>query len=46
MPFRPPISIVWLKRDLRLEDHAALNAALSEKWPVLLVYVFESILLN
>ncbi|MGC6422334.1 MAG: FAD-binding domain-containing protein [Flavobacteriaceae bacterium] len=44
MPFKPPISIVWFKRDLRLQDHAALAAALSQKWPVLLLYVFEPIL--
>ena len=46
MPFKPPVSIVWLKRDLRLQDHAALNAALQAKWPVLLLYVFEPILLE
>lgn len=44
MPFKLPISIVWFKRDLRLQDHAALAAALSQKWPVLLLYVFEPIL--
>jgi Deoxyribodipyrimidine photolyase len=46
MPFKTPVSIVWLKRDLRLQDHAALNAAMEAKWPVLLLYVFEPILLE
>lgn len=46
MPFKPPVSIVWLKRDLRLQDHAALAAALNEKWPVLLLYVLEPELVN
>ncbi len=46
MTFKPPVSIVWLKRDLRLQDHDALNAALETQWPVLLLYVFEPILLE
>ena len=41
---RPPIGIVWLKRDLRLHDHAPLHAALKENKKVLLVYVFETAL--
>ncbi|WP_338180398.1 deoxyribodipyrimidine photo-lyase [Thalassospira tepidiphila] len=38
---RPPITIVWLKRDLRLHDHAALNAAIVDGCPVVLLYVVE-----
>lgn len=34
-------SIVWLKRDLRLRDHAPLQAAIEAGHPVLLVYCFE-----
>ena len=41
---RTPIGIVWLKRDLRLHDHAALHVALKENKRVLLVYVFETVL--
>ena len=37
----PPISIVWLKRDLRLEDHEALCSALNSNNKVLLLYVAE-----
>jgi deoxyribodipyrimidine photo-lyase len=38
---RTPITIVWLKRDLRLCDHAALNAAIVDEYPVVLLYVVE-----
>jgi len=38
---RPSIHIVWFKRDLRLQDHAALQAALQDGIPVLLLYIFE-----
>ena len=40
------LSVVWLKRDLRLADHEALYHALSSKKPCLILYVFEEILLN
>lgn len=39
-------SVVWLKRDLRLDDHAPLAEALAVGEPVLLVYIVEPILLN
>lgn len=38
---KPSISIVWLKRDLRLRDHAPLAAAVAAGFPVLICYVFE-----
>jgi len=41
-----PIHLVWLKRDLRLEDHPPLRLALQSKRRVLLVYIFEEILQN
>ena len=41
---RTSIGIVWLKRDLRLHDHAPLYNALKENKQVLLLYVFENIL--
>ncbi len=40
------IVVVWLKRDLRLSDHAPLLEAKKTGLPVLLVYCFEPILLN
>jgi deoxyribodipyrimidine photo-lyase len=35
------INIVWLKRDLRLHDHAPLRFAFDDGLPVLLIYIFE-----
>lgn len=38
---KTPLHIVWLKRDLRLGDHAPLAAAINSGNPVLLLYIFE-----
>lgn len=35
------VNIVWLKRDLRLRDHAPLAAAAADGKPVVLLYCFE-----
>ncbi len=35
------INIVWLKRDLRTQDHAPLNAAEQLPLPYMVVYLFE-----
>jgi deoxyribodipyrimidine photo-lyase len=35
------VNILWFKRDLRLRDHAPLQAALSENHPLMLLYFFE-----
>jgi deoxyribodipyrimidine photo-lyase len=35
------VNIVWLKRDLRITDHAPLKAASDTGLPLLLLYVFE-----
>lgn len=43
---RQPINIVWLKRDLRTQDHAALQAAEQAGLPYLIVYFFEPSLMN
>ncbi len=37
-----PTTLVWLRRDLRLHDHAALAAGLAEKLPVQPVFIFDS----
>lgn len=38
----PPLQVVWLKRDLRLRDHAPLAAAVAARdIPVLLLYCWE-----
>lgn len=36
-----PINIVWLKRDLRTQDHAPLFVAEDSKLPYLILYCFE-----
>ncbi len=35
------INIVWLKRDLRITDHAPLQAAVRAEQPTILLYCFE-----
>lgn len=40
------ISVVWLKRDLRLQDHEAIYHALNSNKRVLLLYVFENLLMD
>lgn len=41
----PEANVVWLKRDLRLRDHAPLHAAASEGIPIVLLYIFEPALI-
>lgn len=41
MASRSAINIVWFKRDLRLRDHAPLQAAINAGQPLLLLYCFE-----
>ena len=41
-----PTAVVWLKRDLRLQDHEALTSALSSNKMVLLLYVAENSLIS
>ena len=43
---KPPINIVWFKRDLRFTDHEPLYRALESDIPVLLVYFFEPSLID
>ena len=40
------ISVVWLKRDLRLHDNEAIYNAIKTDRPVLILYSFEPMLLN
>jgi len=40
------ISICWLRRDIRLEDNAALHAALKAGLPVLLLFIFDKAILD
>lgn len=41
MKNQQPINIVWIKRDLRTQDHAALQAAEQAGLPYLIVFFFE-----
>jgi len=43
---KPEINVVWLKRDLRTTDHAALAAAENAGLPYLILFLFEPTLLN
>lgn len=57
-PFRQPFSVVivkgamqkvvlfWFRRDLRLEDNAGLDAALSSGFPVVPVFIFDTTILQ
>ncbi len=40
------ISICWLRRDLRLDDQAALYHALKAPYPVLLLFIFDTKILD
>lgn len=40
------LSLVWLRRDLRLHDHAALHLALSHDAPIQPVFVFDTDILK
>lgn len=46
METKEHINVVWLKRDLRIEDNEAITNALKSGKRTLLLYVFENILLN
>lgn len=43
---RKELHLVWLKRDIRLQDHAPLKAAIESGEPVLLLYCFEPSLMR
>lgn len=43
---KPQVNICWLRRDLRLDDNAALYHALRSTHPVLLVFLFDKNILN
>ncbi len=43
---KPPISIFWFRRDLRLSDNAGLYHALKSGKPVLPVFIFDTNILN
>ena len=38
---RPALNLVWIKRDLRTQDHACFQAAEQEQIPYLPIYIFD-----
>lgn len=40
------VSICWMRRDLRLNDQTALYYALNSEYPVLLVFIFDTLILD
>lgn len=43
---KQPISICWFRRDLRLQDNAALYHALNSAYPVLPLFIFDKDILD
>jgi deoxyribodipyrimidine photo-lyase len=43
---KPTINVCWLRRDLRLHDHHALDQALQAGLPVLLFFIFDQNILS
>lgn len=46
MIMKPEINICWLRRDLRIDDNAALYHALKSEIPVLLLFIFDKNILG
>ena len=40
------INIVWIKRDIRSQDHLPLHLAEESELPYIIIYVFEPLLMN
>jgi len=43
---RTPVSVHWFRRDLRLTDNTALNAALGRGRPILCLFIFDTEILE
>lgn len=41
-----PFSLLWLRRDLRLDDNAALQASLQQNIPIQVIFIFDVEILN
>ncbi len=46
MKNKTPLNIHWFRRDLRLDDNAALYHALKSKLPVITVFIFDKAILD
>ncbi|MGD1958959.1 MAG: deoxyribodipyrimidine photo-lyase/cryptochrome family protein [Fulvivirga sp.] len=40
------MNVVWLKKDVRLHDHAVLNYVMQQPNPILIIYLFEPSLIS
>ena len=43
---KPEVNIMWLRRDLRIKDNAALYHALKAERPVLVLFIFDKNILD
>ena len=43
---KTPIAVFWFRRDLRLQDNAALFLALKSEFPVLPIFIFDRDILD
>ncbi|UXP32672.1 DNA photolyase family protein [Reichenbachiella agarivorans] len=41
-----PINVIWLRRDLRIEDNTAIETASRQNLPILLLFIFDESILN
>jgi len=46
MKSKQQVAVVWLRRDLRLQDNAALHAATRSGLPVVVCFIFDTAILN
>lgn len=46
MPEKQKVSIFWFRRDLRLKDNAGLYYALKSEFPVLPIFIFDTLILE
>jgi deoxyribodipyrimidine photo-lyase len=42
----PGINIIWLKRDIRIDDHEPMMAAIETGRPLMIIYIFEPELIH
>ena len=43
---KPKVTIFWFRRDLRLEDNIGLDHALQSEYPVLPIFIFDTVILD
>ena len=43
---KPKVTIFWFRRDLRLEDNIGLDHALQSEYPVVPIFIFDTVILD